>query len=162
MKAVSSTPLILSLVLSGGMAHGGTVKINQQIFPLFEVSAPGVEGLEHPTIATGSYKLESHVGFPVSTEVTLNPILDGMHNYPIGRVSWKHEQKKDNYTFFISAGGHTDRATDMNSYCVFVEVNFKPLGSKCTSGGGFWDPLVINNVIFPANSNITITIKPRW
>ncbi|WP_211825060.1 hypothetical protein [Kistimonas asteriae] len=159
MRSISSMPLVFALVVSGSMAHAGTVEIHQEIFPLFEVSARGIEGLEDPAIATGSYHLASYSGFPVNTIMTLTPVFDGLHNYPAGLVSWKHGREKDQYMFIISAGGYLGGDNKMDEYCVHLNLNFKEVGKNCTSHTGYWNPTILENQSFPKNSRLSITIK---
>ena len=161
MRQISSVPLVLSFVLSGSMAHAGTVEVKQEVFPLFEVSAPGIDGLEEPAIATGSYNFQTYAGFPVNTLISFTPVADGLHHYPAGLVSWKHGQEKDQYMFVISAGGYLGSDNKMDEYCIHVNVNFKDIGKNCTSHAGFWNPTIIEKTSFPKNSRLTITIQSK-
>ncbi len=161
MRQFFSVLLVLSFVLSGGVAHAGTVEVKQDVFPLFEISAPGVDGLEEPAIATGRYQFQTYAGFPVNTMMTLTPVFDGIHQYPTGLISWKHGREKDQYMFVISAGGYLGSENTMDEYCINVNVNFKDIGKNCTSHTGFWSPTIIEKVAFPKNSRVLVTISSR-
>lgn len=157
MKSIFPVPFVLSLVLSGGMANAAMVEIKQNVYPLFDVTALGIEGLEELTIAAGSYEIESHAGFPVNTIISLEPISDGMHQYTAGHISW-HREKNAKYTFIIAVSGDVGDNQKLDKYCIDVHVNSASVGKSCTSKAGYWNPTIVHNKPFSNNSKIVITL----